>query len=207
MQTLRFARNPFNASYDVVCPWPDKPESLSLACVARLEFDAKGQDVLIDTLGMPKWRERPVSVTLYGAGRNQKVMEALIAQEKVTSVTFGGFQSDIAALWANHHALIMPSRYEGLPLSQVEAMLCGRPCIVTDVPGNAELIEDGVTGFVAIAPKPAALDLALERAWERRGELQAMGQVARSRARTLIPENPATAWADKLLQIVKSSSD
>lgn len=37
----------------------------------------------------------------------------------------------------------------------MEAMLCGRPCIVTDVAGNTEVVEDGVTGFVACDAKIA----------------------------------------------------
>ena len=58
-------------------------------------------------------------------------------------------------IWAEHHALVLPSRFEGMPLVVVEAMLCGRPCIVTDVGGNAELIRDGINGFLAKAPTGA----------------------------------------------------
>ena len=69
-------------------------------------------------------------------------------------VTYGGFTEDVESIWASHHALVLPSRSEGLPLVVVEAMLCGRPAIVTDVAGNAELIQDGVSGFVAAAAAP-----------------------------------------------------
>ena len=44
---------------------------------------------------------------------------------------------------------MMCSAAEGKPLALTEAMVCGRPAVVTDVGGNAELIEDGITGFVA----------------------------------------------------------
>ena len=75
---------------------------------------------------------------------------------------------------------MLPSRFEGLPLALVEAMLCPRPAVVTNVAGNTEVIEDGETGFVAAAPTAGHLDEAMEGhgvsegtgvpwAWKRRG--------------------------------------
>ena len=69
-------------------------------------------------------------------------------------------------IWTENEVLVMPSRYEGLPLAIVEAMLCGRTIVATDVAGNSEIIDDGVTGFLAKAPTPPALLEALERLWE-----------------------------------------
>lgn len=40
------------------------------------------------------------------------------------------------------------SSYEGMPLSVIEAQLYGKPCLVTDVVGNRDVVVDGVTGFV-----------------------------------------------------------
>ena len=65
-----------------------------------------------------------------------------------------------------------------MPLSVVEAMLCGRPCIVTDVAGNRELIRDNVNGFLAKAPTVELLDEAMNRAWENRHRLREMGEAA-----------------------------
>lgn len=96
--------------------------------------------------------------------------------------------------------MILPSRAEGLPLSLVEAMMCGRPAIVTNVGGNAEVIEDRVTGFLA-APAEDDIDAALDAAWERRHELREMGLLAASRIRELVPPNPAELFADMLLEI------
>ena len=53
-----------------------------------------------------------------------------------------------------------------MPLALVEAMLCGRTAVVTDVGGNAEWIEDGETGFVAEAATAKSFGAALkERGW------------------------------------------
>jgi len=57
-----------------------------------------------------------------------------------------------------------------------EAMLCGRPALVADVGGNAELIEEGSTGVVAEAPTPKSVQSALERAWLARERWEGMGK-------------------------------
>jgi glycosyltransferase involved in cell wall biosynthesis len=110
-------------------------------------------------------------------------------------VQFQGFASDLVEVWARHHALILPSRSEGLPLAVVEAMLCGRICIVTDVAGNSELLEDNFTGFVAKAPAPDLVDEALDRAWRRRHEWQEMGKAAAQSVRKRVPPDPVGAFA------------
>jgi glycosyltransferase involved in cell wall biosynthesis len=81
-------------------------------------------------------------------------------------------------------------------------MLCGRPCIVTDVAGNAELMEDNVSGFVAAAPRTKYLDEALERAWSRRSEWRAIGAAAAKSVRELVPPDPISTFADLVQQAV-----
>lgn len=193
--------NPFNVAFDARPPWPTVESPLRLGCVARLEPSAKGQDILLETLALPKWRQRKVHVTLAGTGPWAQWLRRYAAYLDLTSVTFAGFVEDIADFWCTHHALVLPSRHEGLPLALVEAMLCGRPAIVTDVPGNAELVEDGVTGFIARGPDVASLDETLERAYERRADWQGMGIQAATRIRQVIPPNPARCFADKLQEV------
>lgn len=85
-----------------------------------------------------------------------------------------------------------------MPLALIEAMLCGRAAIVTNVPGNAELLEEGVTGFIARAPDVVSLDEALERAYVCRADWQAMGERAAEAIRRQIPPDPAGVFAEKL---------
>ena len=198
----KVVRNPFKVPYDVFLEWPAETAPWKLACVGRLEPKAKGQDLLFEVLKSPKWRVRPLHVTLFGSGPNARTLETLRAKYQLDNVTFGGFVQDVTSIWKSHHALILPSRYEGLPLAVVEAMLCARPCIVTDVAGNAELVEDGINGFLAAAPSAALLDEALERAWEERTSWQAMGQAAAARVRQLIPPDPAGVFADEIMKLI-----
>ena len=72
----------------------------------------------------------------------------------------------------------MPSIAEGTPLALIEAMICGRPSVVTNVGGNSAIVKDGITGFIAQAPTTALLDQALERAWMEKNNWSVMGNRA-----------------------------
>jgi glycosyltransferase involved in cell wall biosynthesis len=197
-------RNPFSVSYDARPSWPDQNMGVYLACVARLDGGVKGHDLIIEVLGMPKWRERDIKVSLFGSGNNERSLRQLAERHNLTNVEFRGFTRDVQSIWSTHHALLLPSRAEGLPIAVVEAMLCGRPCIVTNVAGNAELLRDGETGFVAPAPTVELLDATLERAYSRRADWKRMGDLAAKEVRQKIPARPEVVFAEELNGILNS---
>ena len=198
-------RNPFNVRYDAAPAWPTGDE-VRLACVAALAPVAKGQDLLFRALARPEWRLRPVRLSLFGSGQNARSLPALAKMLELDRVEFRGFEPDIEQVWAEHHALVLPSRHEGLPLAVVEAMLCGRVCIVTDVAGNAEFIEDGVSGFVAAAPTLPLVADAMERAWVRRAEWPAIGAAAARAVREKVPADPVAVFIGELERCIKGQA-
>jgi glycosyltransferase involved in cell wall biosynthesis len=64
---------------------------------------------------------------------------------------------DIPAFLAGLDVAVLASRSEGLSNALLEYMAAGRPIVATDVGGNSELIEDGVTGFLVPPQDPAAM--------------------------------------------------
>jgi glycosyltransferase involved in cell wall biosynthesis len=201
----RVIRNPFNVSYQARPEWPVEREvELCLACIARLEVMTKGHDVLFSTLALPHWRERSVRVSLFGEGPNQKTLRRMAADLKLANVEFRGYVADIEEVWRTHHALVLPSRYEGMPLVVVEAMLCGRACIVTDVGGNCELVRDGRNGFLAKAATVELIDEALNRAWEKRSLLRDIGRQAAADVREWVSEDPSEDFTRELLSLVET---
>ena len=188
VKNARVIRNPFNVNYNNILPFPDTA-NFKIACVARYEFYAKGQDVLLEVMNDKKWKERNFFVTFYGKGPNEDNIRRLINYFNLKNVSIGGHKST-DDIWRENHALILPSRFEGLPLALVEAMLAGRFGIVSNVSGNREVFVDGESGFLAEAPKAEYLDQAMERAWQRRHDWEIIGEVAKQYIRTLVPENP-----------------
>jgi len=199
----RVIRNPFNVRYDAQPPWPSSDSAeLALASVGRLEIGQKGQDLLMEVLSFPRWRERMVRLSLVGIGANERGLRRLVDVLKLTNVSFAGFVDDIEHLWSKHHALVLPSRYEGMPLVLVEAMLCGRPAIVTDVAGHRELVRDGINGFLAKAPSLELLDEAMNRAWENRHRLREMGEQAAIDVRKFVSSDPTEDFVRELCALV-----
>jgi glycosyltransferase involved in cell wall biosynthesis len=200
-------RNPFNVDVNTSPPWPplDKDSEVRFACVARLHPPSKGQDLLLEALADPIWMDRRWHLTLYGDGPMRDVIGRLVQRFNLGHrVTLAGFVSRVEDIWAANHALILPSRFEGLPLAMVEAMVCKRPVIATDVAGHSEIIEDGVTGFLADAPTAPNLARALERVWDRRLELQQMGIEAGKSIRKSVPIDPARVFSGKLRSLLST---
>jgi glycosyltransferase involved in cell wall biosynthesis len=196
--------NPCRVDRAATVPWPAGDNPLRLACVGRMSPNAKGQDVLLQVLARPKWKGRAIQLHLYGTGPSERSIQTLASFLGLTAVFFHGQVADIRELWAANHALVLPSRFEGLPLVIVEAMLCARPVITTSVAGNAQFVTDNISGFVAEAPTVALLDDAMERAWSRRAEWSAIGARARADVLRAIPEDPIGEFTEKLLQVALS---
>lgn len=90
-----------------------------------------------------------VHVLFCGVGDRLPQLEALAAQLHMTERThFLGFRKDIPALLAVSDVFMFPSLHEGLPVSQMEAMAAGLPCLVSNVRGNADLIRNGEGGYL-----------------------------------------------------------
>jgi glycosyltransferase involved in cell wall biosynthesis len=191
-------RNPFNVSTGPPPAWPDESGVWRLASVARIDLAAKGQDILLQTLARPEWRDRLVELNLFGVGYDEVGLRRLAKLLHLKNVHFRGHVNDVRAIWERNHILILPSRYEGLPLSLVEAMWCARPAVVTDVGGNAELCVDSETGFIAQVPTVPSLAYALQRAWDRRQEWRDLGQAARIRVEDQIPHDPVPLFCEQL---------
>jgi glycosyltransferase involved in cell wall biosynthesis len=198
LQNGEIVWNPFKVSTQDIPVWPDESGWCRMACVGRLDPAAKGQELILQVLARPEWRARPVELSFFGEGPYELTLRSLAEMLTLNNIRFRGQVGDIRSIWNENHLLVLPSRYEGLPLVLVEAMWCGRPSVVTDVGGNAEICVDGETGFVAPAPTVLSLANALERAWERRSEWRQMGQAARARAKSQIPENPIALFSEQL---------
>ncbi|HVT88761.1 MAG TPA: glycosyltransferase family 4 protein [Tepidisphaeraceae bacterium] len=204
LPNAKIVRNPYGVSYKEPFAWPSNDEGLRLACVGRLDARHKGQDLLLTALG-DGWFGRNASIVFFGVGSNEAELKRLANLRCRIPVKFAGHVHDIAAIWRIHHAMVLTSRVEGMPLAAVEAMMCGRPCLLTDVAGNSELVRDGVDGFIAEAASVCSVTKTLERLWDQRGQLETMGRQAYARVHTLFPSDPGSAFANDLIGLLEQS--
>jgi glycosyltransferase involved in cell wall biosynthesis len=197
--------NSFNVPYSNIIEYP-KHNAYHLACVGRFDFSAKGQDVLLRVLSQEKWKNRNLIVNFYGSGKDIENLKDLMLLYDIKNAVLYNYTETIE-IWKHNQGLVLASRYEGLPIALVEAMLCGRLAVVTNVSGNAELMIDNKTGFIASGPRPEYVDEALERAWDRRDQWEQIGKVARNFIITKVPEQPEVIFADKLMSLINKDQN
>ena len=91
-----------------------------------------------------------LDLDIYGQGDLKDPLESH-AQKKEVKVSFKGVvnNNEMSTILNQYHYYILPSKYEGIPKTLLEAMACSLVCIGTDVKGINEVIEDGVSGFLA----------------------------------------------------------
>jgi glycosyltransferase involved in cell wall biosynthesis len=159
-----------------------RAEDIVLVCAARLN-DVKRIDILLDAMASVSRSGANCRCLIIGDGPSR---DKLLAQARELSldgaVSFEGFQADVRPYLQAADAFILTSGREGLPISILEAMSCGLPCVVTNVGGNAEAIHHNIQGFVVPPGSVAAVTdsiLRLVRDPEDRGK---MSMAARARA-------------------------
>jgi len=190
-----YIKNPYTAD-----------QSLHAACVARLECANKGQDILLKALATEKWLNRDIHFSFYGKGPDEEYLTRLAAHLGLQhKVSFCGHVNNIQDIWKSNHVLLMSSLAEGTPLSLMEAMACGRSAVLTDVGGNAEWITDGYNGFIAEGPAPASLDAALEKMWQQREALPAMGRRCYETFINKYPDDAIAYLFDKLKALLPAA--
>lgn len=202
---VRFANaqlvhNPVRISFNHIA-YPPVNNGYKLACVGRLFIIDKGQDILLRILAQPKWKARNLTVTFIGSGVDEHALRSMARLLNVNNVEFAGYAQDMRQVWSNHHALVLPSRSEGLPLVVLEAMAAGRTVISTTAGGTQEIVTDGVTGFIGEAMLEA-FEAVLERAWEQRHNWEQMGKKALEHISNQIPQSPETDFANTLMKIL-----
>jgi glycosyltransferase involved in cell wall biosynthesis len=113
-------------------------------------------------------------------------------------VRFLGYRDDIPDLLAACDLFVLPSLFEGLPISVLEAMAAGKPVVATRIGGTDEAVENGVTGFLVPPRDPAALADAVKRMLADPAAGRRMGEAGRARA---LAEFSAQAMVSKTTRL------
>ena len=75
----------------------------------------------------------------------------------MSRITFTGFRRDVLCILKAIDFLVMPSHWEGLPMSLLESMACESPAVATRVGGIPDVIEHEIDGLLLPAKDPASL--------------------------------------------------
>lgn len=123
-----------------------RKDTLVLLSVGEL---SKRKNHKIPIKALAACKEMDIKYLICGQGELEEELLQLISDLHLEDkVELLGYRTDIFELCQISDIYIFPSLQEGLPVSLMEAMLCGLPAIVSDIRGNNDLIEDGKGGIL-----------------------------------------------------------
>jgi len=169
-------------------PTPDRPLMLT---VARLH-PQKGLGYLLSAAACV-----PGAVFLVaGDGPQRGALEAESRRLGLAErVIFLGHREDVPALLACCDLFVLPSLFEGLPVSVLEAMAAGKPVIATAVGGTDEVVVHGETGLLVQPGDAGALAEAIQLLLADSGLADRLGTAGRARVER---EFSAEAMVDRV---------
>lgn len=133
-------------SHDAPQASPSKGEELSVIMTARFQ-EPKEQQLLLRAFAQCKASN--IRLLFVGDGPQINDSKALSARLDLENrVSFLGDRDDVPTLLAHAHVFVLLSRYEGLPISILEAMRANLPVIASRVGGVPELVRHGASGYL-----------------------------------------------------------
>jgi glycosyltransferase involved in cell wall biosynthesis len=182
---LRFIPN--SVDCDMFSPRDDipvEPRSLLFSGEMRLK---KGSEILFPTLSSLRgdW-----SMTIVGGFRGAAESEyrkwavrERRAAQRVRLLPYARDARMLSELYNRADLVLNPALWDGMPNSVLEAMACARPVLSTRVGGIADLVEDGVTGYLLDLAQLGQLGETIERILDD-PHRASIGRAARDQVRT-----------------------
>jgi glycosyltransferase involved in cell wall biosynthesis len=109
-----------------------------LGTIGRIEFRQKQQHLLVEAIAMKPALAATCHLVFAGEGPDVAALHGLIEKTKVSGTVLPW--SDPAILYPALDALVIPSRYEGLPLVMLEALSCGTAVLASDRDGMRDFL-------------------------------------------------------------------
>ncbi len=184
----------------------EQPENgITLFCNRSWEINY-GVDVLAKAFVTVARQREDVSLMLLGGGSQGPAIRKILLSGGVEHrVTFPGHinNADLPRFYQMADLYISPSHVDGSSVSLMEALACGLPCLVSDIPANKEWVQEGYNGWLFRDGDHNELAAKILQAIEQREKLPVVAQNARATAEQKAnwPKNVQT-----LLQIYQTTA-
>ena len=151
-QKLVFVQNYLNlnkSDYEKVRPYKHTSyKKIKFLFIGRLSMQ-KGVDILVETIKILPYRD--FHLTIIGYGEMEEYLVSMLDQyDLADNATYLGKVNEAFRLMPNFDALLLPSRFEGMPFTILEAMAYKLPIIATPCNGSVDLIKNG-NGYLSVA--------------------------------------------------------
>ncbi len=163
IETCRFSFHDADEHREFCRQYRIPEQAVLLLSVGELS-DRKNHQVVIRALA--DMHRQDVYYIICGQGKMRGELRRLAAMLGVEAqVRMTGFQKDVEHLYRNADIFVFPSRQEGMPVALMEAMASGLVCVVSDIRGNRELIDEK-GGLLFPPDDPESLRAGLEKLLE-----------------------------------------
>ena len=142
---------------------PSRSQGVTLLFMSRMEAE-KGVFELLEAFVHIKERDPAVRLVMVGDGPARPGLEDFVTRHKLSDVIFTGYLrgSDKARTLLEADLFILPTYSEGCPVSLLEAMAAGLPCITNAVGGIPDIFRDGRNGILLNGVSVPSLTQAIE---------------------------------------------
>ncbi len=174
---------------------PAALDNRSMIAVGRLSYQ-KGYERMIEAWKLVHERHADWTLHIYGGGELEEEMKNLIRERGLEeAVLIHRPTSDIQQKYLESSALVLSSRYEGLPMVLLEAMACGLPMLsYTCQCGPRDIIRPGYNGLLVDEGDVAGLAEAINRTIEEEDFRREMGRNSFAEANEYLQEEIMPLW-------------
>ena len=189
-------------------PTVHRPPSTELILFCNRSWEPRyGVDLLARAFLLAAKSKPNLRLNLLAGGSQENLIREILKKGGVIDqVEFKGYipQKDLPRYYNEADIYISPSHVDGSSVSLMEAMGCGLPCLISDIPANKEWVTEGENGWLFADGDADALAAKILRAAEMRDTLNEIGARAR-----LIAEQRAdwTKNFQKLLEAYKRTAE
>lgn len=166
---------------------PNKKDELMILYVGRLDY-RKGLLDLVESMKLVTQKMPKAKLVIIGKGPLlSRLVKRINELELQKQVKVKGFVSkdEVLSYYLSASIFVLPSHYEGLATTSLEAMACRTAIVATDVRGNSEVVKSGKTGLLVPKKDPRSLGDAIVYLLEHSDFREKLA----SNARKLVEEN------------------
>lgn len=141
--------------------------TLVITTISRLDYQ-KNLELLVPLAqSLKKTMMEPFEINVVGVPEEENSFKKLIADNGLQEIIkIRGFSRNISEWLAKSHFYLSTSRWEGLPISVLEAMAMGLPAVLSDVTGNNDAVQDMVNGWLYPLEEPTLAATKIKAAWQ-----------------------------------------
>lgn len=177
-----------NERHNVISQSYNFPNQLSCIAVGNL-LPVKGYDLLIEAIRILRDTRTEIELTILGDGYLRKQLQGRIDEYGLgNKINLAGYVTNVSEFVAKADLFVMTSLSEALPTALIEAMMLGKPVLVTNCSGCREVVENGEYGLMVDISEVAIANGIMSFIREP-NKLNEYSQLAREGAKRYLPEN------------------